>query len=162
MCSSDLGHSYQPTFWYFPAYTFHVPLFFFVSGYLAKSPDTLRERLGIIAAKTKSQLVPYFGYNLFFSALTYVTCRWIVMLPWESPDFSSMQAFLGSAWHFFCRPLIDGHQYYLFSPAWFLITLYIVNVIFQIISFSGSRAVQWTLYTGCIALMLLALEANKA
>ena len=32
-----MGHNYQLPWLFFPAYTFHMPLFFFISGYLFKA-----------------------------------------------------------------------------------------------------------------------------
>lgn len=123
-----MGHNYQLSWFFFPAYAFHMGLFFFISGYLFSIKETFKEKIFYIGKKIRKQLLPYFLINIFFGALTF----------W----FSNVGINTGGKFtlkNLFVKPFIDGHQYYLIVPLWFLLNLFLVNVIAQIINLRNTR-----------------------
>ena len=140
-----VGHKYQPPFLYFPAYSFQVALFFFVSGYLAKHRSTVKEKTRQIWKKTKSQLMPYAIYNLIFCIITYFLSVKGIILGSEV-CFENFESTKNSLYNFFVVPFVNGHQYALYLAAWFWIQLYVVGVVFQIISISNNKYVTYSIF----------------
>lgn len=152
-----MGHKYQPAFLYFPAYSFHMGLFFFISGYLVR-PGFDSEKLPVIKKKTKSQLLEYFKYNLLFCIITYLLAVKGINLGCKA-DFSTLTGLKNTAFAFFITPFITGHQYHLFIPAWFLLQLYIIQVIFVFLK-TGDNRKRTVQYGAVIAAALLLLYAG--
>lgn len=112
-----MTHGYQIFMW-FPPYAFHMALFIFISGYLYK--DTWEENIsGYLKRKFKKMIIPYFLYNAAYALITYILHKKSVHLG-EMPN----------VYNFFVTPFINGHQYHLFLSGWFLIELFLVQVIF--------------------------------
>ena len=152
-----MGHKYQPQFLYFPAYTFHMAIFFFISGYLVR-PEPDAGKLSVIKKKTKNQLLEYFKYNLLFCLITYLLALRGINLGCKA-DLSSLSGLKYTAFAFFATPFITGHQYHLFIPAWFLLQLYIIQVVFVFLKTwdNRKRIVQ---YMAIIAVAMLLLFAG--
>ena len=113
-----LGHCYQPQYLFYPPFSFHMPLFFFISGYFFRPPHTIEEKFLFIKKKTLKQLIPYYLLNFLFGAVTM--------------SLKPLGINLGDdiGWNsFFRTPFLRADQFLLFIPAWFLINLYFINVI---------------------------------
>ncbi|KAF0814765.1 hypothetical protein IGB42_00820 [Andreprevotia sp. IGB-42] len=113
-----MGHSHQPAFLFYPAYAFHMGLFFFISGYFFKPPVALAEKARFIARKSRTQLLPYLALLLLFGVLTQLLRKAGLNLGAEM-DMNSL------VWGVFER----ADQFNLYLSAWFLMTLYLVNVV---------------------------------
>ncbi len=151
------GHKYQPNFLYFPAYSFQIALFFFVSGYLAKYRPTAKEKAIQIWKKTKSQLIPYAIYNLLFCIITYVLSTKGITV--GSPVcFDNLECTKISLYNFFIVPFINGHQYSLYLAAWFWIQLYIVGIVFQIITISNNKYFTYIIFATIVVLNYFTLK----
>lgn len=114
-----MGHSSYRIGGAFDSYSFHMALFIFISGYFFKISYENNFRL-FIKNKIKSLIIPYFLYNFFYAVLTNIIYRLSGLV-------------LGSEFtikNFFIRPFIDGHQYDLFLPAWFILQLFIIQICF--------------------------------
>lgn len=114
-----IGHSSWRLDNIFDPYSFHMALFIFISGYFYKISYEDNCIL-FIKNKIKSLVIPYFLYNLFYAVLTNMIYRLSGLI-------------LGSEFtikNFFIRPFVDGHQYDLFLPAWFVLQLFIIQVVF--------------------------------
>jgi fucose 4-O-acetylase-like acetyltransferase len=140
-----MGHRYQPEYLFFPAYTFHMALFFFISGSLATVRPGWREKLRLAGHKSRTQLLRYFQYNLFFAVVTWLLAQAGIPLGYNIPSFTSRAAALQSVREFFIVPFLDGHQYHLYLAAWFILQLYLVHLVFQSLVWSPRRA--WVLST---------------
>jgi len=106
----------------FTPYSFQLSLFFFISGYLFK-PKYLNEIGLFIKRRTKSLLLPYFLYNTFYLLITVVI-------------FKLTGKFWGeeiSLKNFFITPFLNGHQFDLSCPLWFVTQLFISLISFVII-----------------------------
>ncbi len=100
----------------FPYYSFHVPLFMFISGYFYK--DTEEEKpLFYIKKKAKRLLIPYFVWNLAYGVLASVF-RFFGFAMGES---ISVHALL-------IEPFISGYQFIYNYAAWFVPVLFLIEV----------------------------------
>ena len=113
-------------------YTFHVPLFFFLSGYVFSSSDTFKT---FIFKKSKSLLIPYFSLSIPLIIFT-------VLLQFRSGDlsFSSFITLL--------QAFIFQKRY---STLWFIACLYFLNILFYLIA----RSIKSDLVKGCDCLAFL-------
>lgn len=105
----------------FLPYTFHIPLFFFLSGLVLNSVYLGQPRI-FVARRFYSLLVPYFGYNFAFALITLGFTNWLGL------SFSSNR--WNDPWMLLVEPFISGHQYMLFAPGWFLCSLFLVGVVY--------------------------------
>ena len=64
-----MGHSGCPTFLHNIIYAFHMPLFFFCSGFLFTSPKTKNIVKKNIRKKIKGLYIPYVKWSLIFLVL---------------------------------------------------------------------------------------------
>jgi len=112
-----MGHSHQPPFLFYPAYTFHMGLFFFVSGYFFKPMNLLEEKLKYIVKKSTKQLIPYFLLLFLFGLLTQFIRLFDIRLGSEMNVNSLF-------WDVFAR----GDQFNLYLSGWFLLTLYFSSI----------------------------------
>ena len=103
----------------FTPYSFQLALFFFISGYLFKD-KYLNEIGNFINRRIKSLLVPYFLYNLFYLFITIFIFK-ITGKFWGQPI---------SFYNFFITPFLNGHQFDLACPLWFVTQLFITMVVF--------------------------------
>ncbi len=151
-----MGHKYQPTYFYFPAYTFHIPLFFFISGYLAKVNLNIKDKIAFFIKKAKILLLPYFVLNMFFAIITYLLSTKSINLG-VVLKFDSINAIIESLKTFFIQPFISGNQFSLFIPAWFVLQLFIVHIVFQLLHLKNKY---WLLfvYIACTISTVFLLE----
>jgi len=103
----------------FPPYSFQLALFFFISGCLFKDKylDNVAE---FVERRIKSLLVPYFWYNLFYLAVTVIIAK-LTGKFWGMPI---------SLKNFFITPFLNGHQFDLSCPLWFVTQLFITMLTF--------------------------------
>jgi fucose 4-O-acetylase-like acetyltransferase len=97
-----------------------IPLFLFLSGYFYRADDE-RHPLLFILKKFKRLMVLYFIYNAIYAL---ITCG----------IFISTGKLLGQlpGWYnFFIQPFIDGQQYLLSSPLWFIPFFFTAQICFM-------------------------------
>lgn len=101
----------------FPYYSFHVPLFMFISGYFYREEEESRP-LAYLKKKAKRLLLPYFIWNVFYG-----------ILAWALRTFGGFS--LGEAVSFktlFVSPFLNGYQFIYNFAAWFVPVLFVVEV----------------------------------
>ncbi|MCM1144494.1 MAG: acyltransferase family protein [Blautia sp.] len=100
----------------FPYYSFHVPLFLFISGYFYKEREE-EAPLAYCKRKIKKLLLPYFIWNLFYGILA-----WALRFRGFSigSEISLRTLFL--------EPFISGYQFLYNYAAWFVPTLFIIEM----------------------------------
>lgn len=113
-----MGHKGDPFSW-FPAYSFHMALFFFVSGYFYKEKYE-NNFLAYIIKKVKKLIPIYFAFNLIYMIITLIFFEKYNILLGSLPDLKT----------FFLTPFIGGNQYELFLAAWFILALLIIQIVF--------------------------------
>ena len=113
------GHLEFRFFDMFPPYSFQLALFFFISGMLFKE-KYLDNVADFIKRRVKSLLLLYFLYSAFYAVVT-------VILAKLTGKFWGMDLNL---YNFFVTPFLNGHQFDLSCPMWFVTQLFITMVTF--------------------------------
>ncbi len=120
-----LGHTtgHQTYFFgsLFPFYSFHMPLFMFISGYFYK-PENEKNIKKYIVLQFKKLVIPYFIWNIIYGVILVVIKNFNLVSFGNDFDWYSV----------FIRPWVDGHQFYLNLAAWFILALFLVKVIYII------------------------------
>lgn len=110
-----LGHTILPQSWLIYVFSFHMPLFFFLSGYFT-NPDKYMNIWQIVKKKSGTLLWPY----LVFFSINYI--YWVLFF--NSKDyFKPLTQMLYSAERLSAP----------FVPLWFLTTLFVVEILFYIL-----------------------------
>lgn len=113
------GHLEFSLFGMFSPYSFQLALFFFISGYLFK--DKYLDNIStFISRRIKSLLVPYFLYNTFYLGIT-------VLIAHLTGKFWGLPL---SFKNFFITPFLNGHQFDLSCPLWFVTQLFMTMIVF--------------------------------
>lgn len=100
----------------FPYYAFHMPLFVFISGYFYQSGSE-QDIPGYIKKKFMRLMVPYFIWNLFYGILAQVFRQYGFAFG-EPVTLETL----------FVEPFRHGYQFILNHAAWFVPTLFLVQV----------------------------------
>lgn len=139
----------------FPPYSFQLALFFFISGYLFKD-KYLTNIAEFIDKRIKSLLVPYFWYNLFYLCVTLLIAKLTGKL-WGMPITFK---------NFFITPFLNGHQFDLSCPLWFVTQLFMTMTVFLFLmrtlkKCKDNKIFHLVFFTiiGCLAIPLSKLTA---
>lgn len=101
----------------FPYYSFHVPLFLFISGYFYK--ETAEEApLAYVAKKVRRLLVPYFIWNLVYGCVAWLFRR---------NGFGMGEEI--SLRTLFVSPFLHGYQFIYNYAAWFVPVLFVIEML---------------------------------
>lgn len=103
----------------FTPYSFQLALFFFISGCLFKD-KYLNDVTTFFEHRIKSLLVPYFLYNVFYMFVTIGIAK-------ITGEFWGMPL---SFKNFFITPFLNGHQFDLSCPLWFVTQLFMTMIVF--------------------------------
>lgn len=106
----------------FTPYSFQLALFFFISGCLFKD-KYLYDVKTFIGRRIKTLLVPYFLYNLFYLGVTCLIAK-LTGKFWGMPL---------SFKNFFITPFLNGHQFDLSCPMWFVTQLFMTMISFLLV-----------------------------
>lgn len=133
------GHLEFKFFDMFPPYSFQLALFFFISGMLFKD-KYLDNVFEYIKRRVKSLLVLYFLYSAFYAVVT-------IGIEKLTGKFWGMELSLKN---FFITPFLNGHQFDLSCPMWFVPQLFITMIIFlycQRLLREKSEPIKFAFYT---------------
>lgn len=114
-----VGHTNGLVFPWFPPYSFHMPLFIFVSGYFYKT----KYETGIkdfTVKKAKDLLIPYFKWNFIYGGFIFVL-QFINLVEFGSPF---------NLYNLFIEPWKSGHQYLFNIAGWFVLMLFVIQVVY--------------------------------
>lgn len=123
-----IGHSGCPELMFYYIYLFHMPLFFFISGYLFKD-YYIDSPLKFVVRKVKSCYIPFVKYSVFFLLIHEL------LVPLGFTEHYTLSDYVRQL---FLIVSFSGTEIFL-EPYWFLIYLFIASVIF--IAFT--KVVQW-------------------
>ena len=141
-----LGHNYipPPIFGYF--YTFHMPLFFFLSGFLFH-PGKYTKLSDYIARKFKTLIIPYILFAIagLVYALLFINKFWL-----ESFDLQQHLIKPG------LNTFIGINLNIVSIPLWFIPCLFLTEIIF--FTLHKHLKVSWKLIIGIIATSLIGLS----
>lgn len=107
---------------FFPPYSYHMALFFFISGYLFKE-EYLDKVQDFIVKRTKSLLAPYGLYTAFYLGVTLLIAK-------LTGKFWGMDINLKN---YILTPFLNGHQLDLSCPLWFVTQLFMTMIVFLFI-----------------------------
>lgn len=108
----------------FPYYSFHVPLFMFISGYFYKEEDE-KHPAAYLLRKVKRLLVPYFIWNAIYGLIAALLRMF---------GFGLGSSF--SLYNLTIEPFITGYQFLYNYAAWFVPSLFLIetaNLIMRLI-----------------------------
>lgn len=115
----------------FPYYSFHIPLFMFISGYFYKESEE-KHPLLYIKKKICRLLVPYFIWNLVYGIIAWLL-RGFGFSMGEAIGFRTL----------FIEPFLSGYQFIYNYAAWFVPVLFVVELmnlaVRLILSWFGNR-----------------------
>lgn len=116
----------------FPYDTFHMPLFVFVSGYFFK-PTVARDTTSLwqyIKRKIRRLIIPYYLWNAFYVVLgTLLNQYTILEIPIATKNLRS----------FFLEPILVGHGAEYNVAAWFLVALFLVEILYAVLQYCSRR-----------------------
>lgn len=107
---------------WFPAYSFHMPLFVFISGYFYKNIN-IKNLLMFIKNKFKKLVIPYFAWNLIYGVIVTILLSKDIIMYGSKLSLKT----------YFIDPWINGHQFVLNLASWFVLTLFLVQVLYAIV-----------------------------
>lgn len=127
-----IGHTNLPKFLEYYIYSFHIPMFFFISGYLFSS-GKVTSFIQFAKKKFKSLIIPY----LIFAVISYVVWMIINLIKYQPIDFSLAE----SKSFYIIKPIIgifysNGIDTWLIPNValWFLTCLFVTEILFFVIS----------------------------
>ena len=112
-----LGLPYNKESVLFPAYSFHMPMFIFLSGYFYKIKNELNFKY-FTKKKFLNLVIPYMKVNIFYGILIYFLLKYNI--------FTNTRNL--SLWNLFIEPWISGYQFNLNGPGWFVLFLFLLQV----------------------------------
>lgn len=101
----------------FPYYSFHVPLFMFISGYFYREEEE-QTPLVYIGKKVRRLLVPYFFWNLLYGILAFLL---------RTKGGFSLGGEL-SLWNLLAEPFVSGYQFLYNYASWFVPVLFLIEM----------------------------------
>ncbi|CAI3704674.1 membrane hypothetical protein [Clostridium neonatale] len=102
---------------WFPIYSFHIPLFLFVSGYFYKN-EKENDIASYIKYKFNKFILAYFIWNFFYMILRYILIKLNITAAGVGFDL----------YNFFIVPFQQGTQFGYNLPAWYILTLFLIEV----------------------------------
>lgn len=133
----------------FPPFSFHLALFFFISGYLFK--DKYIENIcDFITKKAKRLLLPYFLYTGFYLVITIIIAK-LTGKFWGMPV---------NIKNYTITPFLNGHELDLSCPLWFVPQLFI-SLIFFLFLFKKLKELRTNKYLNIGFFFVLAVLATS-
>ncbi len=125
-----------------------MALFIFISGYFYKpeKEDNIMGKEGYLWKKVKRLVIPYFIWNLLYGIIGMVLRHFGVISFGKDISFTTL----------FIQPWQDGHQYIFNLASWFLLALFLVNIVYLLLRKGMTKARIWN---DTIMLIVLAIFA---
>lgn len=101
----------------FPYYSFHVPLFMFISGYFYRGEEEEKPLL-YLKKKVKRLLLPYFIWNVVYGVIAWALRTFMGFGMGEGISLKTL----------FLDPFLNGYQFIYNYAAWFVPVLFLVEV----------------------------------
>ncbi len=134
----------------FPYYSFHVPLFMFISGYFYRDAEE-GNPLAYLKKKAKRLLLPYFFWNVVYGLLAAALRAFGGFSMGEAVSLKTL----------FFTPFLNGYQFILNYAAWFVPVLFIVEVMNLCMRLLLGRLhinSEWLILAGTLAVGMLVVQ----
>lgn len=112
------GHSGTNFFNWLPVYSFHMPLFIFISGYFFKDKNIVQ----CVKSKFRTMILPFLLWNLFYGLLVNFFHKYNLIKFGASLNLKTV------LW----EPFTYGWPFHFNGPAWFVGTLFFVQIAYLI------------------------------
>lgn len=138
------GHCGFPLLLWADPYSFHMPLFFFISGFFL---NLEKSYFSFIKQKINSLLIPFYKYCIAFAFIAWILH--FLGIPFLR-RFQINNIFTLN--NFFIEPFIQSYQFMLIRPLWFVTTLFLamtlVGLCRPILSWGGGKAfkLSWSIF----------------
>jgi fucose 4-O-acetylase-like acetyltransferase len=150
LAHADLGGLYTVpvlggALWLFSPFSFMISVFFFVSGYFSEAMSGMWV---YVKKRFRRLVVPYYFWNLFYA---------IVFFAFTSVGYLQVSGVVNFG-TFFLQPWINGDQYIFNLATWFVLTLFLVQIIYVSIrkTFVWRKCTnEYSLFAVCLALGLM-------
>lgn len=143
VAAGHLGYNILTVGDLFPYYSFHVPLFMFISGYFYKEEEQERP-VAYIKKKARRLLLPYFIWNLIYGMIAWALRAWGEFTFGEAVSLKSL----------LLDPFLHGYQYLYNFAAWFVPVLFLIemmNLFLRIVLQKLRLHSEWLILAGTLA-----------
>lgn len=134
----------------FPYYSFHVPLFLFISGYFYRTEEEERPLL-YLKKKAKRLLLPYFVWNLVYGVIA-----------WALRAFGGFSMGEGiSLKTLLLSPFLNGYQFIYNYAAWFVPVLFLIemmNLCMRLVLKKLHLNSEWLILIGTLAVGMTVVQ----
>ena len=134
----------------FPYYSFHVPLFLFISGYFYREEEEAHP-FAYLKKKAKRLLLPYFIWNAVYGVTA-----------WALRTFAGFGMGEGiSLKTLFVTPFLNGYQFILNYAAWFVPVLFLIemmNLCMRLLLKRLHSNSEWLILLGTLAVGMLGVR----
>ncbi len=148
--AGHLGYNIMTVGELFPYYSFHVPLFMFISGYFYREKEEGRF-LFYLKKKVKRLLVPYFIWNVLYGLAAWALREWGGMSLGQAISLRTL----------FVEPFISGYQFIYNYAAWFVPTLFIIevmNILMRIVLKKLRLCNEWLILAGSLVVGMAVVQ----
>ena len=139
--AGHLGYSVMTVGELFPYYSFHVPLFMFISGYFYRESEEEHPLL-YIKKKIYRLIVPYLIWNLIYGVIAWLL-RTIGFSMGDPIGFRTL----------LLAPFMNGYQFIYNYAAWFVPVLFVIeilNLLGRLILRRIERLTEWLMLIGSL------------
>lgn len=136
----------------FPYYSFHVPLFLFISGYFYRKEEEERPLL-YVKKKAKRLLLPYFIWNLVYGVVSLALRTFGGFSMGDGISLKSL----------FLDPFLHGYQFIYNFAAWFVPALFLIemmNLCMQMILGKLRLDREWLILSGSLAVGVAVVQLS--
>ena len=134
----------------FPYYSFHVPLFMFISGYFYRGEEEERP-LPFLKKKVKRLLLPYFIWNVIYGIVAWALRTFCGFSMGEAVSFKTL----------FVTPFLNGYQFMYNYAAWFVPVLFLVevmNLCMRLVLKRLNLNSEWLILSGSLAVGMAVVQ----
>ncbi len=134
----------------FPYYSFHVPLFLFISGYFYRTEEEERPLL-YVKKKAKRLLLPYFVWNLVYGLIAWALRTFCGFSMGEAVSLKTLLV----------TPFLNGYQFIYNYAAWFVPVLFLIemmNLCMRLILRKLRLNSEWLILAGALAVGICVVQ----
>lgn len=134
----------------FPYYSFHVPLFLFISGYFYREEEEERP-FRYLQKKAKRLLLPYFVWNLVYGVIAWALRAFGGFSMGEAVSLKTL----------FVTPFLNGYQFIYNYAAWFVPVLFLIemmNLCMRLVLKKLHLCSEWLILIAALAVGMLVVQ----
>ncbi len=148
--AGHLGYDILTVGGLFPYYSFHVPLFLFISGYFYREEEE-DDPFVYLKKKAKRLLLPYFIWNVVYGVIAWALRAFGGFSMGEAISLKTL----------FLSPFLNGYQFIYHYAAWFVPVLFLIEVMNLCMRLLLKRLhchSEWLILLGTLAVGMLVVQ----